>query len=290
MAGGGAVTRFSAALPQTTGDDLAAAARHIEDLGFEGAWTLDSGVEPPLAREPILDGLHALSFAAAHTTRVRLGLAVIVMPRRNPYLLAKELATIDVVSGGRLTVGVGLGRSPDEGTARLGFPTDRPAGRLREGVETLRERWAEAEPKPVQQPGPPIWFGARARPALRRAARIGDGWIGAGSSSSQDFAEQSKILDSELAEAGRTIPKAKRVYVAVDDDRDVAFTRLSAVLDRMYASRGMTERVGVFGPLEHCAGELRNLIAAGAEELLLHPLYDHPRQLEACTALARQAG
>src|SRR4051812_39669705 len=236
MAGGGAVTRFSAALPQTTADDVAAAAKRIEELGFEGAWTLDSGVEPPLARKPILDGLHALSFAAAVTSRVRLGIAVIVLPRRNPVLLAKELATIDRLSAGRLTVGVGLGRKPDEMTARLGFPTDRPAGRLRGGVGGMREIWAGGPPPPIPQPGPPIWFGARARPALRRAARIGDGWIGAGSSSSADFVEQAKVLEEELAEAGREIPKAKRVYIAVEDDRGTAFERLSAVLDDMYAS------------------------------------------------------
>jgi len=280
------VTRFSAALPQLAGDDIAAAAARIEELGFTGAWSVDAGVEPPLARQPILDALHVLTFAAAATTRVRLGVAVIVLPRRNPVLLAKELATVDRLSNGRLTVGVGLGRRPDEGSAQLGFPTDRPAGRLREGVETLRERWAEHEPRPAQQPGPPIWFGARARPALRRAARLGDGWIGAGSSSSADFAEQAGVLDEELAEAGRSIPKAKRVYIAVEDDRDRAFERLREVLDTMYASPGMTERVAVWGPAEHCAGQLRALVEAGAEELLLHPLYDHPRQLEALAGVA----
>ena len=280
------MTRFTAALPQFAGDDLAAAARRIEELGFDGAWTLDAGVEPPLVRKPVLDGLHALTYAAAATSRIRLGIAVIVLPRRNPNLLAKELATIDVLSGGRLTVGVGLGRAPDELTAELGFPTDRPAGRLRENVETLRARWAASEPHPVQQPAPPIWFGARARPALRRCARIGDGWIGAGSSSSQDFVEQAKVLDEELAEAKRSIPKAKRVYIAVEDDRAAAFERLRDVLDDMYSAPGITERVGLYGPPEHCAQELRSLVDAGAEELLLHPLYDHPRQLESLAAVA----
>jgi alkanesulfonate monooxygenase SsuD/methylene tetrahydromethanopterin reductase-like flavin-dependent oxidoreductase (luciferase family) len=287
------VTRFAAALPQFGGgDEVASAARQIEELGFDGAWTLDSGVEPPLAHTPVLDGLHALSFAAAHTARVKLGIAVIVLPRRNPVLLAKELASIDRLSGGRLIVGVGLGRKPDELTARLGLPADDHVRRLREGVLTMRALWtdtfedAKLEPKPVQRPGPPIWFGARARPALRRAARIGDGWIGAGSSSSQDFAEQSKVLDEELAEAGRRISKAKRVYIAVEDDAAQAFQRLSAVLDRMYASPGMTERVAVCGPAEHCAEALRALVAAGAEELLLHPLYDHARQLDALAGVA----
>jgi probable F420-dependent oxidoreductase len=306
------VTAFSISLPQfVEGDDVAAAiaraAGRAEELGFTGLWTLDSGVEPPLAHKPVLDGLHALTFAAAASTRAKLGIAVIVLPRRNPVLLAKELATIDRLCGGRLIAGVGLGRGGDELTSALGLPGDRPVRRLREGVEVMRALWSgpdasyagelfafagvTLEPRPLQQPGPPIWFGARARPALRRAARLGDGWIGAGSSSSGDFVEQSKILDEELAEAGRDgFPKAKRVYIAVEDAAAVAFERLSAVLDPMYAAPGLTERVAVFGPPEHCAERLRELAAAGAGELLLNPLYDHPRQLEALAAVTELAG
>jgi probable F420-dependent oxidoreductase len=268
-------------------------------------WTLDSGVEPPLAHVPVLDGLHALSFAAAATSRVALGIAVIVLPRRNPVLLAKELATIDRLSSGRLVVGVGLGRPEDDLTAALGLPTGRRARRLREGVEVMRAVWAaeeasydgelfsfrgvRIEPRPAQRPGPPIWFGARAQPALRRAVQLGDGWIGAGSSSSEEFAEQSRMLDEELAEAGRTgeaFPRAKRVYIAVEDDARQATERLTAVLDPMYATPGMTEHVAVCGPPEHCAERLRELVSAGADELLLHPLYDHDRQLEALAGVA----
>src|SRR4051794_33745013 len=138
--------RVSVALPQRTegGDiarDVAASAARAEELGFDGLWSLDSGVEPPLGGAGVLDGLHALTFAAAHTRAIRLGIAVIVLPRRNPALLAKELATIDLLSGGRLTVGVGLGRAPDEGTEAIGLPADRPVTRLSEGVQAMRALW-----------------------------------------------------------------------------------------------------------------------------------------------------
>lgn len=300
------MTRFSAALPQLVakedvGASITRAAERAAELGFAGLWTLDSGVEPPLAHTPMLDGLHALSFAAAANTALDLGIAIIVLPRRNPILLAKELATIDRLCDGRLVVGVGLGREPAD--AALALPSDRAAQRLREGVEVLRALWSgpaasyaakifafkdvTLEPRPLQPTGPPIWLGARARPALRRAAQIGDGWIGAGSSSSADFVEQSQMLDEEMAEAGRAIPKAKRVYIAVENDRRAAYERLAAVLDPMYASPGMTERCAVYGPPEHCAEQLQDLVSAGAEELLLHPLYDVHRQLAALATVPR---
>jgi alkanesulfonate monooxygenase SsuD/methylene tetrahydromethanopterin reductase-like flavin-dependent oxidoreductase (luciferase family) len=216
-------------------------------------------------------------------------------------LLAKELATIDQLSGGRLVVGVGLGAPAGDLTGALGMPDDRGPRRLREGVEAMRAVWSGAHasyageifafddltvaPLPAQRPGPPIWFGARARPALRRAARLGDAWIGAGSSSSADFVEHVKILDEELASAGRVIPKAKRVYLAVEDDRRTAYERLVAVLDPLYSIPGLTERCAVYGPAEECGDQLRALVAAGAEELLLHPLYDLDRQTEALAGL-----
>jgi probable F420-dependent oxidoreductase len=294
---------LAVALPQFAGDGqpelLARYARRAEELGFSGLWTLDSALGGHTSHTPVLDGLHALSFAAAHTTTARLGVAVVVMPRRVPALLARELASIDRLSRGRLIVGVGLGGS-DGSEAALGIPTDRRARRLAEGVEILRAAWSQdpvsydgelfsfsgvhLEPKPAQQPGPPIWFGAGKRPALRRAARLGDGWIGAGSSATSDFLEQVPMLREELEAAGRdpdAFPKSKRVYVAVDDDADRGRERLAAVLDAMYGRPGLTERVAVCGRVEHVAEELRRLLHAGAHELLLHPLYDWLEQLEA---------
>ena len=304
--------RFSAGLAQTVeGDDprpLAAYAVRAETLGFAGLWTLDSPVGGHTSHAPLFDGLHVLSHAAAVTDRIRLGIAVIVLPRRNPAQLSKELATIDRLSAGRLTVGVGLG-SDDERIAGLGFPTDRRVRRLVEGIEVMRALWAQneaahdgelfrfsgvrTEPKPLQRPGPPVWLGARTPPALRRAARIGDGFIGAGSSSAQDFAGQAALVARALEEAGRdpaTFAVAKRVYIAVEDSEQVARQRLAAVLDAMYSRPGLTERCAVCGPPERCAEALAELLEAGAQELVLAPMYGHLAQLEALAEVARLAG
>jgi probable F420-dependent oxidoreductase len=302
-------TRISVGLPQLLHGDppdlvLRYAAR-AEELGFAGLWSLDAVPGAATARVPLLDGLHVLTAAAAVTREIHLGIAVIVLPARNPARLARELATIDQLSGGRLIVGVGVGRR-EPTAAGLGLPADHRARRLREGVEVLRALWADGEathegelyrftdlriePKPVQRPGPPIWFGAGTPPALRRAARLGDGWLGAGSSPSSAFPDQVRLLTDALRAEGRdpeAFPIGKRVYIAVEDTEQRARERLTAVLDGMYDAPGLTARVAVCGPPEACAAQLRELIAAGARELLLNPMYDHLEQLEALADVAK---
>jgi alkanesulfonate monooxygenase SsuD/methylene tetrahydromethanopterin reductase-like flavin-dependent oxidoreductase (luciferase family) len=288
--------RFSVGLPQVVDDPglIVAYAQRADALGFAGLWTMDNAIGGPTGQAPSLDALQVLSAAAAVTHDVRLGVAVIVMPPRIPALLAKELASLDRLSGGRLTVGVGIGGS-DPPPEAFGFPTGPRARRLREGVETLRALWTDSfdggrvQPKPVQQPLP-IWFGTSAPVALRRTARLADGWIGAGSSSSADFEARVAVLRAALREAGRdadAFPVAKRVYIAVEDSQEQARERLDAGLAGIYGATGFAERVGVCGPPEHCAHELRRLFAAGADELLLNPLYDYAEQLERLADVAR---
>jgi probable F420-dependent oxidoreductase len=300
--------RISVGLPQLLhgqGPDVVRRyATRAEELGFARLWTLDSVPGSATARAPQLDGLHVLTTAAAVTSTIGLGIAVIVLAARNPAQLAKELATIDRLSGGRLTVGVGVGRK-EPTAAGLGLPTGHRARRLEEGVDVLRALWADGEaahegelyrfagvtigPKPVQRPGPPIWFGAGSPPALRRAARLGDGWLAAGSSASAAFPGQLRILEDALREAGRepdAFPVGKRVYVAVEDTEQRARERLTPILDGMYDAPGLTERVAVCGPPHACAEHLRELVAAGARELLLNPMYDDLEQLEALATVA----
>jgi probable F420-dependent oxidoreductase len=302
--------RFSVGLLQTLeGSDprpAAAYAARAEALGFHALWSLDSALGGPTGHMPLLDGLHALTYAAGVTSEIRLGVAVVVMSRRNPALLAREVATIDRLSGGRITLGVGLGAPETERVTQLGFAVDRRVRRLVESVAVMRELWARdeasfdgeiyrfsgarVEPKPVQRPGVPIWFGAGREPALRRAARIGDGWIGSGSSSVEDFAAQAEVVRRALDEEGRDpalFAIAKRVYVAVEDDEAVARSRLGAVIDGMYGATGLGERVAIGGPPERVAEALRDLVAAGAQELALTPMYGHLAQLEALAEVVR---
>ena len=139
------------------------------------------------------------------------------------------------------------------------------------------------EPKPSQKPHPPLWFGARVPVALRRAARLGDGWMGAGSSSSADFITQLELLRRILDEERRDPDKfaiSKRVYLAVDNDRQRAEHRLREWFAVRYRFADMAPRVSIWGTREECVDKLGNLIRAGARHLLLNPVFDEAEQME----------
>lgn len=298
--------RFAISLPQHFADGsfdaerFAAYCRRAEELGFESGWT----GEQIIGTMPHLDPLDTLTFAAATTHRLRLGVSSLVLPLYSPLHLAKRLASIDQLSKGRLDIGVTLG-----GRFRMftGFAVDptRLAGRFTESLELMKLMWTEPrvdfdgrfwslkgaamEPKPFQKPFPPIWFGASDPNAVRRAIRLGDGFLGAGSQSTAQFAEQAKVARAELAEVGRdssTFVIGKRAYTAVDDDAGKARKRIAEELDRMYGYFGMRdlESEAVAGTPEECVAGLRAVIAAGAEFLLLNPLFDDAVQMERLAA------
>ncbi len=167
-----------------------------EALGFDSVWVnhhvLNVGyVRDRLGERPYYDALVMLTWIAAHTSRVRLGTSVLVIPYLHPMVLAKELATLDRLSGGRLVVGVGVGSLPEENAA-LGVPYASRGSYANEFLEVLRELWTKerasfagehfefedliSSPSPLQKPHPPIVVGGNRLPALRRAARLGDGW------------------------------------------------------------------------------------------------------------------
>jgi probable F420-dependent oxidoreductase len=176
-------------------------AQAAEAAGFESVWTGEHIVLPdpelptfPLATTtPMLDTTVALTWIAAHTKRVRLGSGIIVLPLRNPLLLAKELASVDVVSGGRLIIGVGAGWLAPEFEA-LGVPMEERGPRTDDALRAMRALWTSehpeyrgtfssfskvaAYPHPVQRPMPPIVIGGESPAALRRAVTMGNGWYG----------------------------------------------------------------------------------------------------------------
>lgn len=179
----------------------ASVARVAEDAGFESLWTAEHVVLPdpqvppsPLpARTPLLDPAVALSYLAAHTRRIRLATGVIILPQRNPLVLAKELASVDVLSGGRLIFGLGAGYLQPEFEA-IGAPFRDRGECTNEYIEAILALWTQdeprfqgrfvsfggidARPRPVQRPHPPIVVGGMSPPALRRAVRRGNGWYG----------------------------------------------------------------------------------------------------------------
>ncbi len=176
-------------------------AKAAEEAGLESVWTGEHVVlpdprVPPSPSEPqtpFLDPIVALSHIAAHTTRLRLGTGVIILPQRNPVVLAKELATLDVVSGGRLLFGLGAGYLEPEFRA-LGAPFEQRGAVTDEAIEAIKALWImekpiyqgrsfsfggiDAQPRPAQKPYPPIHVGGMSRHGARRAARYGNGWYG----------------------------------------------------------------------------------------------------------------
>jgi probable F420-dependent oxidoreductase len=171
-----------------------------EAVGFESVWTgehvvlpVENNPVPTPPDTPFLDSVVALTRVAALTSRLRLGTGILVLPHHNPILIAKTLASLDVLSGGRVIAGFAAGYVEAEFRA-LGIRFDRRGAIADEYLRAIRALWMEEspafegrfarftgirfEPKPVQRPHPPIVIGGTAEPALRRAAREGDGWYG----------------------------------------------------------------------------------------------------------------
>lgn len=172
-----------------------------EQFGYESVWTGEHVVlvdphEPPSPVKPetnFIDTVASLAFAAAKTERIKLGSGIILLPQRNPVVLAKELAGIDVLSKGRLLFGLGVGYVPRE-FETMGVPYEERGARTTEHIEAIRELWTsdqptfdgqftqysgiQSRPRPVQDPHPPIIVGGMSPPALRRAVAHGDGWYG----------------------------------------------------------------------------------------------------------------
>jgi probable F420-dependent oxidoreductase len=248
------VNLHTCAYPETA----AALARAAEAAGFESLWVADHVVlpDPPMPQRPmapdmrLLDPVVMLTFYAALTTRIRLATGVIVLPQRQPLVLAKQLASLDVLSNGRLMFGLGVGWCEPEFQA-LGVPFEHRGSRADEYLAAMRAIWTEekpayegryvsfagvrAQPQPVQQPTPPIIIGGRTPAAFRRAVEHGHGWYGFGMSveqAAQDIealrkAEQRYRRPPELGPLEISItppayglaPDAVERYAAVGVDR-----------------------------------------------------------------------
>jgi len=199
---------FANAGPFAYPEMLTNLARTAEEVGIESLWTVEHVVVPvgynsryPYSADgkmpgpenvPIPDPILPLAYAAAVTRTVRLGTGVIILPQRHPVYVAKEMATLDVLSNGRAMLGVGIGWLEEEFNV-VGVPFKQRASRTEESIRAIRSLWqpepqafdgkyykwppVESQPKPVQQPGVPIIVGGHAEGAARRAARLGDGFF-----------------------------------------------------------------------------------------------------------------
>jgi len=221
------------ASPMTTPELLDAVAEGAEARGIGTIWVgehvvlfedyasrypyAEDGRIPAPPGSGLLEPLVTLTYLAARTTAVRLGTAMLLLPQRNPVYVAKEVSSLDWLSGGRVDLGIGVGWLKEEFDA-LNVPWERRGRRTDEYLEVLRTLWVdnpsvfhgetydlapcEMFPKPVQQPHPPIHIGGETPAALRRAARVGQGWH-TFNRSPQELAAGLAELDGHLEEAGR---------------------------------------------------------------------------------------
>ena len=213
-----------------TPGNLTAFARRAEEAGYASLWSFQrllvpegSGMEP--VYRSVLDPMVALGYAAASTSRIRLGVAVINLPFVSPVLLAKQAATVDVLSGGRFDLGLGIGWLPEE-FAAAGASTARRGARAEEFLAVLRTLWADEvssfsgefytipagrqDPRPVRKPGPPVLLGGMSRPAMERAGRIADGWITSSRADLSKIADAVAVIRAAASAAGRD-PDALRI-------------------------------------------------------------------------------
>jgi probable F420-dependent oxidoreductase len=293
--------KFAIAIPQFYADGkfnpagFRAYFARAEELGFDSAWTQEAVLGPG----PQLSPIEAMTYAAACTERMRLGCVVFVSTLHSPVHLAKSVSTLDQLSRGRIEVGVGTG-GKGRPFAAFGVDPRRYVSRFTEGVALMKALWTEPrvtfhgefwqlenapmEPKPFQKPYPRLWFGGASEPALRRAVRLGDGFFGAGSSSTAKFAEQVQIVRAALAEAGRPaedFPIAKRVYIEIDENAERARSRMNAALEGIYGTRvPAIEAAAITGPAADCIREVNQVAAAGAELILFTALFNQREQME----------
>jgi probable F420-dependent oxidoreductase len=291
-------------LPHRSPDPLAMdtvkqVAQRAEAAGFRDLWVTSNALDHVYS----FDAMGVLTFAAAATTRIRVGVSVLVLPVQHPIHVAHQVATLDHLSQGRAILGVGIGR--EHHYEQFQISTERRVRRFREGVELIKAVWTESKIdyrgdifhleggtmtlKPVQKPHPPIWFGGDHPDAVRRTATMADGWMGSGGSSKAVFGRSVPILKAALKEAGRdpdTFPISKRVFMSVHERADVARAELDRWFTVVYRNPAGTDASGVHGTPEQVRQQLEELVDRGANHLLLNPVCRYVEQVDALASVA----
>ncbi len=266
--------------PCVTPEAIAAVARALEQAGFESFWGGEhlALADPRTAASPMaphtdfLDLNVTMAFAAANTSTLRFGTGIIILPLRNPVVLAKQLASVDVISGGRLIFGIGIGNLEFEFNA-VGMPFDHKGRRAEEMLAAMKALWSmdraefhgryfsfdgvRAEPRPLQRPHPEIIFGGKTAHAFSRTARLGNGWYGY--ALDLDAARNCiEGLRAACVEAGRRVEELEVSITPKGDlDRDLA---------RRYADLGVGRLI--LPPRGRDVGEALRAIAVAERNLI----------------------
>jgi probable F420-dependent oxidoreductase len=274
-------------------------AARIEAAGFDSIWVGDH----ISFYVPILESLTLLSFVAAATEKVRLGTAVYLLPLRHPTTTAKVTASLDVLSGGRLSLGVGVGGEFPPEFEACGVPVAERGARANESITVLRRLWNEdgvrhegrhfpfgpisIEPKPLQASGPPILVGGRKPPAFRRAGRLGDGYI-SHMCSAEMYRDNLATIQTHATAAGRgDVPfrTAAFLFTILSDDYDRALDGAANMLQMIYNRpfRDAAAKYCLLGRPDDCVRQLQAFVDAGCREFIFSPLMDPTEFVERAT-------
>lgn len=274
-------------------------ARKLEASGLDSLWVGDHIA----FHIPVVESLSLLSFVAAATERIELGTGVLLLPLRHPTLTAKITGTLDMLSGGRLLLGVGVGGEFPPEFAAVGAPIAERGPRSDEAIEIIRRHWTEKtvehhgrfhdfgpvkiEPKPVRPGGPPIIVGGRKAPSMRRAGRLGDGYI----SHMCDVATYAANLRTiaaharEAGRAGKPFHTAALLFTVLDDSYEAAHEKASKLLGMIYNTdfREASKRYCLLGKPEDCLDQLRAFAKAGCRHFVISALSDPDVIIERAT-------
>jgi alkanesulfonate monooxygenase len=281
-------------------ESIYAYARRAEDLGFESLWAWDHvllGVEPSF---PIVDSIAMLAAVAARTSRVKLGTGVLVLPLRNPVVAAKQLGSLDLISGGRLVLGVAAGWYAREFDA-VGVPFKQRGRQFERNLDILLRLWTQDRvtlkvdefnlreavmvPRTAQRPRPPVLVGGYVDAVLKRAGTVGDGWLTYFYTPESFTRNWEKVKDYARA-AGRdpgALTATNQLAVYVGDSRAQTAAEMRHWLTTEWDTAGWSESTvehAVHGSPAECVEQLRAHVATGVHRIILIPYRYRPDQVE----------
>jgi probable F420-dependent oxidoreductase len=270
-----------------------------ERTDIDSVWFSDRLSSPLALPEPVT----AMAAIAARTRRLKFGPSVLIAPFRSPVVLARELAMIDYLSEGRLLPAFGIGVEHEREFRAAGVPYKERGRRTDEAIEIMRRCWAEdnvtlagefwqleditVRPKPVQQPMP-VWIGGNSEPAMRRAGRLGDGWIPS-FITPERFAQGVKATQTFAAEAGRTVPAdhfGALVYYCFASEPAAARAMATPFIPRGRVDDATLERCAAFGPPELLSERLDEYTRGGGSKFIVRPMCPPELVLEQLSRLA----
>lgn len=260
----------------------------LEEQGYDSLWVS----EHILFYGPVLEAAPQLGYLAGITRRAALGTAIYLMPLRPPAVTAKTFSTLDVLSGGRIILGIGVGGEYPREFEACGVPVNERGPRTNEAIRVVRRLWSEDRitfagrfsrltdatmaPKPVQPGGPPIVVAGRTEAAQRRAARLGNGYMPY-LFMPERYRQAVQTIEAEAEAVGRDLTGFRWMlyqFIALADTHEVAHRRAVERLSRQYNQdfENLVERYCVLGTVEECAERLSQFVAAGVRHVILVPI------------------